>query len=349
MKYGMVVRRLILRWFCFCLLGTVACTVVPAGAKERSRSAALSPQLTDPLKRLTAGFPGRVGVGVRFGDQSVTLRRHERFSLQSVVKLIVAAACLDAVDRGKIDLHEPLVLHRQDLSLNVQPLADEVIRQGELHTTPDDLIVRAVTQSDSAANDYLYKRVGGAGAIQGFLERRGIAGIRVDRDERHLQTETSGLTWKPEDVDAERYERAKAAVPRSRREAAFRAYQRDPRDTATPQGMAVFLADLAEGRLLSPASTRYLLGVMERTTTSPDRLKAGTPAGWKLGHKTGTSGSWEGVTVATNDVGVLTAPSGEQIAIAVFIADSNASDKDRAALIARIAATVTAEYHPTGK
>lgn len=330
------------------MLGVIACPPLARPAETRNREP-WSPRLRGSLERLTSGFDGRVGIAVRLGDRSVSLRGHDRFSLQSVVKLIVAAACLDAVDRGKIHLHEPLVLHRQDLSLNVQPLAEEVIRHGEFHTTPDDLIVRAVTQSDSAANDYLFRRIGGVEAIRQFLTRKGIAGIRVDRDERHLQTETSGLTWRSEFVDAARYERAKAAVPRSRREAAFRAYQHDPRDTATPEGMATFLAALAEGRLLSPASTRYLLGVMERTTTAPDRLKAGTPTGWKLGHKTGTSGSWKGVTATTNDVGVLTAPAGEKIAIAVFIADSRATDKERATLTARIAATVAAAYRPPAK
>ena len=69
----------------------------------------------------------------------------------------------------------------------------------------------------------------------------------------------------------------------------------------------------------------------------PQRLKAGLRPGWTLGHKTGTSGSWSGVTAATNDVGILFGPNGERIAITVFIGDSTAPPADRAKVMARIA------------
>ncbi len=68
------------------------------------------------------------------------------------------------------------------------------------------------------------------------MNRRHITGIRVDRDERHLQTEIAGLTWRPEFVDAELLDREIKLVPEAKRQAAFAAYQKDPRDTATPAG-----------------------------------------------------------------------------------------------------------------
>jgi len=63
------------------------------------------------------------------------------------------------------------------------------------------------------------------------------------------------------------------------------------------------------------------------------------PKGWLLAHKTGTSSSWKGVTAATNDAGILMAPDASSFVIAVFISDSHANDKDRAALIADVART----------
>ena len=77
---------------------------------------------------------------------------------------------------------------------------------GQVRTTIGDLVVRAVAQSDSAANDILFKRLGGADSFRTFLARRGIAGVRVDRDERHLQTDILGLQWRPEYVDCVRFE-----------------------------------------------------------------------------------------------------------------------------------------------
>jgi beta-lactamase class A len=83
---------------------------------------------------------------------------------------------------------------------------------------------------------------------------------------------------------------------------------------------------------------------MAQTTTFPDRLKAGVSDGWAIAHKTGTGGSWKGVTSATNDVGILTAPDGHRISVAVFIADSRADAKVCAALMARVASAVIQSY-----
>ena len=80
--------------------------------------------------------------------------------------------------------------------------------------------------------------------------------------------------------------------------------------------------------------------MMAQTTTFPDRLKAGVSSGWTLAHKTGTSGTWRGVTAATNDVGVLTSPAGRPLSVAVFIADSRASSDDRARLMSSLARAV---------
>ena len=259
------------------------------------------------------------------------------------MKLLVGMAVMDRVDHRAWRLDDQVLVRRQDLSLFVQPLADLVSKQG-YRTTVGDLVRRAIVDSDSAAVDVLIGRLGGPQQVQAFLERTGVSGVRLDRDERHLQTEILGLTWRPEYVDPAALDRAIAAVPTEERTAAYRRYQADPRDTATPRGMAEILRRLATGSLLSPASTAHLLDVMTETVTFPDRLKAGVPAGWQLGHKTGTSGSWQDITAATNDVGVLKAPDGGWVSVVVFIRDSRAPSAARAALIASIAAATTARY-----
>ena len=237
-----------------------------------------------------------------------------------------------------------MTLRKQDLSLFVQPLAQIVNSQGSFTTTIGDLVRRAVVDSDSAATDNLVNRLGGPPAVQAFLYRRAIKGVRFDRDEKHLQTEIFGLTWRPDFVDSALLDRAIKDVPPSVRDAAYGRYQRDIRDTATPLGMAVLLRSLASGTLLSPSSYQHLLEVMKQTVTFPDRLKAGTVPNWTIAHKTGTSNTWNGVTIATNDVGILGAPDGGSVAIVVFVADSRASDQERAALIAKLATATIAHY-----
>jgi beta-lactamase class A len=300
----------------------------------------LQPQQQTELTRLTWGFDGRVGVCVKESTEVACVNGNQRFPLQSVMKLLVALAVMDSVDRGGLRLEDAVLVRREDLSLAVQPIATLVTDAG-FRTTVDDLVRRAIVDSDSAATDIMIRRLGGPQAIQAVLDRLHIADVRIDRDERHLQTETRGLEWRQEYVDAALLEKAFAAVPRARTDAAFRAYRKDPRDTATPLGMVALLQSLAEGRLLSAGSTRRLLDVMGQTVTFPDRLKAGVPDGWTLAHKTGTSGVWRGVTAATNDVGVLRAPDGRYVSVAVFIADSRAPAADRAALMAKIARVTT--------
>jgi len=255
------------------------------------------------------------------------------------MKLLVGMAAADA-----LQLSEPITIRKADLSLFVQPIADIVNEHGPFKTTIGDLVRRAIVDSDSAATDNLIKRLGGPSAVQAFLNRKGITGMRIDRDEKTLQTEIVGLAWKPEFIDAALLDSAIKHVPREVRDAADRRYRDDVRDTATPKGMAEILDALNKGKLLSPSATRYILDVMAQTVTFPDRLKAGLSPGWKIAHKTGTSGSWNGVTVATNDVGILTAPDKSSIAIAVFIADSRAPDAARAALTAKLA-TAAISHH----
>jgi beta-lactamase class A len=289
--------------------------------------------------RITKGFDGRVGVCALENSVESCVNGDRRFSLQSVMKLLVGMAAADT-----LQLTDPVTIRKEDLSLFVQPIAKIVNTSGPFKTTIGDLVRRAIVDSDSAATDNLIKRLGGSAAVQAFLNRKGIAGMRIDRDEKTLQTEIIGLAWKPEFVDAALLDSAIKRVPREVRDEADRRYRNDIRDTATPKGMAEMLDALNRGKLLSPSATRYILDVMAQTVTFPDRLKAGLSPGWKIAHKTGTSGAWNGVTVATNDVGILTAPDGSSIAIAVFIGDSRAPDAARAALMAKLA-TAAISHH----
>jgi beta-lactamase class A len=247
------------------------------------------------------------------------------------------------VDREGWRLADAVLVKKEDLSLYVQPLAKLVTAPG-YRTTVDDLLSRMVVDSDSAATDVLLKRLGGPPAVRAMLQRHQIEGIRVDRDERHLQTEIVGLSWHPEYVDASALRKAIEAVSEVRRQKAFDSYLADARDTATPDGMATLLTELQTDRLLSVSSTRHLLELMTRTTTFPDRLKAGLSPGWAIGHKTGSGGTWKGMTVATNDVGILTAPDGGVTAAAVFIKRSSRSETECGALIAAIAREVVLAY-----
>jgi beta-lactamase class A len=61
------------------------------------------------------------------------------------------------------------------------------------------------------------------------------------------------------------------------------------------------------------------------------------PAGTIVAHKTGTSGTVDGLSRATNDVGLITLPDGRHLALAVFVSDSTADEATREGVIARTA------------
>ncbi len=294
---------------------------------------------------------GTVGICARDASGPVCVHGEDRFPMESVAKLIVAVAVLDAVDRQGWHLDEPVTLRAEDASVLAPPSTPSTAipaaaPSGNLApTTLDDLLSRMVIDSDNAATDYFIRRLGGPVAVQAVIDRLKLDGIRIDRDERHLQTEFLGLDWRPNYIDNGALGKAIGELPAGRRQQAFDNFLADPRDTATPSGMAAFLWALQTGQLLSKDSTAHLLKMMKDTTVFPDRLKAGLRPGWSIGHKTGTSATWKGVAAATNDVGLLTAKDGGVVAVAVFVKGSSRSAKERAALIADIARKIVDAYH----
>ena len=79
---------------------------------------------------------------------------------------------------------------------------------------------------------------------------------------------------------------------------------------------------------------------MSESSTGPQRLKGLLPAGTVVAHKTGSSWTENGITAATNDIGIVTLPNGRHLAIAVFVSDSPADQATREGVIAKIARAV---------
>lgn len=331
------------------LAGVLALSAAPPDALARQTSVAkpAQPSLQDALDALLAGFNGQVGISVRDlrSGRGAGVAADEAFPMQSVVKLPVAIAVLDRVDAHALNLAEPVVLHVDDLSLYHQPLADLVRAAGPggYRTTVEELLRRMVLDSDNLATDWLIARLGGPEGVQAVLDAKGLGGVRIDRDERHLQTALACLDWREEYADDATLDAAKAAVPLNRRLSCRTTYLNDPRDTARPAAMTVLLARLANGDLLSKAQSKRLLDLMAATTLAPKRLMAGTAPRWKLAHRTGTGPTVDGVALATNDVGLLTAPDGHKVAVSVFIASTAQSRDDAETLISAVAKAVTAQ------
>ncbi|HAP36284.1 MAG TPA: hypothetical protein DCQ28_10200 [Bacteroidetes bacterium] len=117
------------------------------------------------------------------------------------------------------------------------------------------------------------------------------------------------------------------------------------RNYSSPYAMAKLLAKFYRDSILFQKSREYLWNVMVKTTTGAKRLKGKLPEGTIVGHKTGSSGTNEnGLTAATNDVGIVILPNKMPIAIVVFVSDSNAKEIIREEIIADIAKAVWDAY-----
>jgi beta-lactamase class A len=296
--------------------------------------------LDERLKSLGRAFNGDVGIAVQDLQTGYTAHfdGNAHFPQQSVSKFWVALTALDKADRGELGLQSPVTVRKSDLTLFNQPIAQLVGANGYT-TTIDELIRRAMQQSDNTANDFVLWRAGGPEAVRAFLRRKGIEGIRFGPGERVMQSRIAGMEWSPSYVGGKFYA-ARAAVPQSVRSRAFENYVSDPVDGATPIGIVETLARLKKGEILSPSSTERLLRIMSNTRTGPQRLKGGLAPGWSLAHKTGTGQVLGPVQSGYNDIGIVTAPDGRSYAVAVMIRKTSAPIPTRMALMQNVTRAV---------
>jgi len=294
----------------------------PPPVERRAPQLAEGPsrELTDAIHALGSGFNGEVGIAVRDIEQGWTVSWNgERYMpQQSVSKMWVALTVLDLVDRGQLSLNQNVTVTPADFVVFHQPMRAQVGRNG-YETTLAYLFEQAMTRSDNLANDKMLWLAGGPGAVNGFLARNDLRGLRFGPGERLLQSGIAGLEWRQSLSDGNNFYTARANLPGSVRQAAMDRYHSDPIDGATAVGTVEALARLTRGELLSARSTQIMLNAMRSSHTGPQRLRGGVPSGWAFGHKTGTGQNLNGMTAGYNDIGIVTAPDGRNYAVAVLI------------------------------
>ncbi len=304
--------------------------------------------LTRSIDLLGRMFQGRLGIAVQSVEDGwvVASNGDVRLPQQSVSKLWVAMTVMDFLDMGRLRLSDPITVGREDVTVFHQPIAYLALKDGGYQTTVGDLLKRAMTMSDNTANDRLLHYVGGPNAVRDMIRRKGLGNIRFGPGERLLQAGTAGLEWRPEYAFGNAFTAARARLPASSRLAAFEQYVADPPDGAAPAAIAEALVKLKQGRILSPAATAHLISTMESSRTGRARLRGAMPAGWVLGHKTGTGQDLTGRTAGFNDVGLLTAPDGKTYAVAVMIGDTTRPVRERQELMQSVVSAIVANHGP---
>jgi len=283
------------------------------------------------LQAVTSGLVGFVGVAAQdmTGGAPVFLNGDEAFPMASTYKVPIAMALLRKVDAGELSLADMIEID-DDEWVYSQVIAANFIHQG-VALSVANLLEVMITHSDNTATDVCLRLAGGPAAVTRFIEQLGVDGMRIDRSTADLLRDFYGIEPGrqnlPEVARFANSDPARVIAPRADFEA-------DPLDKSTPRAMLSLLASLYQGKALNAASTEFLLGVMTRTVTMPERLGGLLPRNTPIAHKTGTVGG------VANDVGYITLPDGRRFAIVVFTRGSETPLPDRERAVAEVARTL---------
>ncbi|MFG3691577.1 class A beta-lactamase [Micromonospora sp. NPDC047740] len=265
-----------------------ACSAADAPMPSPS-SPPSSPVATSPLSlvmpdfaRLEAEFDARLGVyAIDTGTgRTVEHRADERFGYASTFKALAAAAMLDAASTA--ELNQVVRYARADLVAH-SPITERHVGAG---MTLRELGDAAVRYSDNTAANLLLKRLGGPAGFERALRDLGDQVTDPERIETDLNEAAPG----------------------------------DRRDTSTPRALATDLRAYVLGDALSAEDRAVLTGWLKGNTTGDKLIRAGVPAGWQVGDKTGSGGYG-----TRNDIAVIWPPDGAPIALAVL---SSRDEKD---------------------
>nr|WP_097328317.1 class A beta-lactamase [Actinoplanes atraurantiacus] len=270
----------------------------PVPASPRSSPPAVTE--TPRFGELERRFKARLGVyAVDTGNgRTLAHRADERFAHASTFKALLAAVLLR--DLTDADLGR-VVTYTQANLLEWAPVTSRHVATG---MTVEALIDAAVRHSDNTAANLLLREVGGPAGLQRELRKINDRVTYVSRTEPSLNEATPG----------------------------------DQRDTSTPRALGTDLRRLVLGDDLPPPRRQKLAALLRGNTTGGPYIRAGVPAGWTVGDKTGGGGYG-----TRNDIAVVWPPTGSPLVIAV---QSDRGVRDAAsddALIAEAAKAVVAE------
>jgi beta-lactamase class A len=282
------------------------------GALLGAATAALLPRLSSAahadqrLMSLEREHGGRLGVAILDTDNGrrAVYRADERFLMCSTFKLLAASAVLARVDQG-VEKLDRRVVFEKDVLLSYAPITS--LHAGGQGMTVAELCEAAITVSDNTAANLLLSSMGGPPAITAFARRMGDRLTRLDRMEPELNVSSPG----------------------------------DIRDTTTPQAMLGNLQKLLLGDVLSRTSREQLATWLRATSTGKDTLRAGLPAAWSVGDKTGSGAHGE-----RNDVAIVWPSGRKPLLIAAYYVNPHTDDAGRNRVLAevgRIAAMPMAE------
>jgi beta-lactamase class A len=248
------------------------------------------------LEQTLAGRLGIFALNTANGKQ-LSYRGDDYFPMCSTFKVLLASAILKR--STQIDgLMQQRIKYQQSDLVTYSPITKQNLEDG---MTVDALCAAAIQYSDNTASNLLMKILGGPGAVTTFARSIGDSQFRLDRWETELNSSIPG----------------------------------DRRDTSTPNAMGLSLQRLTLGDALEPRLQLQLRVWLQGNTTGAARIRAGVPADWQVGDKTGT-----GDYGTANDIALIWPPRRSPVVVAIYTTQGEKDAKARNDLIASAARIV---------
>ena len=246
-----------------------------ATATPPDRASSPVPSAARALARVEGRFRARLGVYVldTGTGRTVTYGADERFAYCSTSKALAVGVLLGRVTGRRLD--HVVRYGRGDL-LDHAPITSRHVDTG---MRLRDIVAAALDYSDNTAENLVLARIGGPSGLQAALRAAGDGTTRADRNEPALNEARPG----------------------------------DLRDTSTPRALGTDLRRFVLGNALPARRRRLLTGWLLGNTTGDADIRAGVPAGWRVGDKTGSGGYG-----TRDDIAIAWPPGRSPVVIAVL-------------------------------
>jgi beta-lactamase class A len=268
--------------------------------------AAIPDSLRTKIQEISGSINAEVGIAILAieGGDTLTINGQKHFPMQSVYKLHQALAILNLVDQGKLKMDQKIRVTKEDYFPTWSPMAKKY-QQTEVDLPLSELLMFTLANSDNVACDVLF-RLAPPNDVQKFIESIGGENVAIVSTEREMHAD-----W---NLQFENWN--------------------------TPYDMVLLLQKLNQKKILSEASHEFMWNSMAQCSTGPRRIKGLLPSNTEVAHRTGTGGpNDEGILGAVNNVGIITLPNGQHVALAFYIMrskDSQAKVEESIAKISRI-------------
>lgn len=252
------------------------------------------------LAMLERRHGGRLGVAIldTGSNRRASYREDERFLMCSTFKFLLAATVLVRVDRGE-EKPGRRVVFGKDVLLDYAPVTKQHV--GPPGMTIAELCEAAITLSDNTAANLLLREVGGPAQVTRCARGLGDAMTRLDRTEPALNR------W---DGD---------------------------KDTTTPVAMLADMHELLLGKALTASSRERLTDWLLHGQTGSDSLRAGLPADWREGDKTGSGNT------ANNDIAILWPPQRKPLLVTAYYDNPRIDAAARKAVLVEVGRIVATQ------